>query len=72
MKRNESTADRAVRAIAGIILLILALTVAGAPWNWVLGIIGAVLLITGAVGFCPLYRLLGVSTCPAPAAPRVD
>lgn len=72
MKRNESTADRAVRAIAGIILLILALTVAGAPWNWVLGIIGAVLLITGAVGFCPLYRILGVSTCRAPAAPRVD
>ncbi|APT90459.1 hypothetical protein CSPHI_04695 [Corynebacterium sphenisci DSM 44792] len=72
MKRNESTADRAVRAIAGIILLILAFTIAGAPWNWVLGIVGAVLLITGAVGFCPLYRLLGFSTCPAPAAPRVD
>ncbi|MDO5731779.1 YgaP family membrane protein [Corynebacterium sphenisci] len=71
MKRNESTADRAVRAIAGVILLILALTVAG-PWNWVLGVIGAVLLLTGAVGFCPLYRILGVSTCPAPRAPRVD
>ena len=33
----------------------------------VLGVVGIVLIGTGAVGFCPLYRVLGLSTCPVPA-----
>ncbi|HEY6825007.1 MAG TPA: DUF2892 domain-containing protein [Steroidobacteraceae bacterium] len=31
-----------------------------------LGLIGVVPLVTGIVGFCPLYRLVGLSTCPMP------
>jgi hypothetical protein len=31
-----------------------------AAWGW----IGIVPLLTGLVGFCPLYRLVGMSTCP--------
>ncbi|GAB4520331.1 MAG: hypothetical protein Tsb0013_23980 [Phycisphaerales bacterium] len=65
--RNESNADRAVRAIAGIALLLVAFlaldVTAGALWGIVAAIVGAVLLVTGAVGFCPAYRLVGLSTC---------
>jgi hypothetical protein len=67
MTINEGTLDRTLRAIAGIVLV--------AAWllGWltgtlavVLGIVGAVLLITAAVGFCPIYRLFGMNTCAVP------
>jgi len=57
-KVNEGTADRTIRAIVGIALIALALT-KGWLWAW----IGVVPLLTAAIGFCPLYALLGVNTC---------
>jgi len=60
---NEGNIDRGIRVVAGLILL--SLTVVG-PKS-MLGLIGLVPLLTGIVGFCPFYRLLGISTC-APAA----
>lgn len=67
MTVNESTLDRSLRAVIGVLL------VAAWIFGWfagslavVLGIVGLVLLLTAAVGFCPLYRILGISTCPAP------
>ncbi|MES2633743.1 MAG: DUF2892 domain-containing protein [Pseudomonadota bacterium] len=62
MKVNEGTLDRSVRVIAGIALI--AMAYMGTIGAW--GYIGIVPLITGAVGMCPLYSLLGISTCPAP------
>ncbi len=59
MLTNESTIDRALRVVLGIVLLSLA--VVGPHTMW--GLIGLVPLLTGLIGFCPLYRLLGVSTC---------
>lgn len=59
---NESSTDRLVRVVLGIVLLSLAFV--GPKTLW--GLIGFVPLLTGLVGFCPLYRLLGISTCPAP------
>jgi hypothetical protein len=61
MIRNEGFADRVIRVILGIALL--ALVFVG-PQTW-LGLIGIVPLVTGIVGFCPLYRLGGIRTCPA-------
>jgi hypothetical protein len=66
MMTNEGTLDRAIRVILGLSLL--SLTVAGP--HTLLGLIGVVPLLTGIVGFCPLYRLIGVSTCPARAPSR--
>ena len=60
MKVNEGTLDRAVRVIAGLVLLGLAFTGAIGAW----GYIGIVPLLTGALGMCPLYTILGISTCP--------
>lgn len=57
--RNEGTVDRALRIVLGLGLLGVALTGRGA---W--GFIGVVPLLTGALGTCPLYSILGISTCP--------
>jgi hypothetical protein len=62
-KVNEANWDRIARVIFGIILLILGL---GGSVSGVLGIIfdilGVILLVTGLVGFCPLYFFLKFST----------
>jgi Protein of unknown function (DUF2892) len=60
MKNNEAGWDRGARVVLGLGLL--SLTVVG-PQS-LLGLVGLVPLATGLVGFCPLYRLFGVSTCP--------
>jgi hypothetical protein len=61
MKRNESTADRTIRVILGIALL--SLMFVGPKTLW--GLLGLIPLITGIVGMCPIYRMLGFSTCRA-------
>ena len=61
MKRNEGTVDRVVRVVLGVALL--ALVFVG-PQTW-LGLIGVVPLVTGLVGYCPLYGLLGLRTAHA-------
>ena len=59
MSRNEGNIDPALRIIAGLALLALVFVGPQTPWGW----IGIVPLVTGLVGFCPLYRLLGINTC---------
>ena len=67
MTINVGTIDRIVRVIVGLALIAFALGFVwpGTGWNWV-GWIGVIPLATGAVGSCPLYSALGMSTCPAP------
>ncbi len=65
MKPNMGTVDRAVRVVLGIALLGLLWMLEGnARW---LGLIGIVPLATASLGWCPLYTVLGVSTCPRKA-----
>ena len=60
MTKNEGTIDRALRIVFG--LVILALVVVGPKTPF--GFLGLVPLVTGILGFCPLYRLVGLRTCP--------
>lgn len=62
--RNEGTPDRILRGVAGLVLLLAAVLVLHGLWQWVAGVVGLVLLVTGASGICPAYRLLGINTCP--------
>lgn len=64
--KNEGTIDRVLRVILGGVMLALGWTgvVEGAP-GAVLSVLGFVPLLTGLVGWCPLYALFGVSTCQA-------
>ena len=64
MKANEGVLDRVLRTIVGLVILSLVFNGPRTPWAW----LGLVPLVTGLVGFCPLYRLLGVNTCPAKPA----
>jgi hypothetical protein len=58
MFTNESGLDRAFRVVVGIVLL--GLVFVGPKTLW--GLVGLVPLVTGVVGFCPLYRLLNLRT----------
>lgn len=60
-KSNVGGLDRTARVVAGLALLALTLTGTIGAWGW----IGLVPLATGALGTCPLYSLVGLSTCPA-------
>ncbi len=60
MKTNEATWDRGLRIALGLGLL--SLTAVGPHTMW--GLLGLIPLVTGLSGFCPLYRLFGLSTCP--------
>ena len=67
MKLNESNVDRIIRAVAGIVLLYLGFGgILAGGLAIVADVVGLVLLVTGAIGFCPLYRIVGLSTCPTP------
>ena len=59
---NEHVIDRAIRVILGLVLL--SLVVVGPHTLW--GLVGLVPLLTGLVGSCPLYTLVGISTCKVP------
>ena len=59
---NEGMPDRLIRVIVGIIVIALVYIGPKTPWGW----LGLLPLITGLVGWCPAYTLLGSE--PAPSA----
>ncbi|PKL90640.1 MAG: DUF2892 domain-containing protein [Candidatus Goldiibacteriota bacterium HGW-Goldbacteria-1] len=62
-KPNEGKTDRIVRVVLGVGLVAAGFLMTG-PAAIVLWVLGAISLITGAIGFCGLYALLGINTCP--------
>ncbi|MPS82449.1 MAG: DUF2892 domain-containing protein [Achromobacter sp.] len=59
MRTNEGMLDRGLRIIVGLALIGMAATETVGPW----GYIGVVPLLTGLIGNCPLYTMLGIKTC---------
>ena len=60
---NESNVDRIIRVVLGIVLLALGWGgVVGGGWGVFLKVIGFVPLLTGIMGFCPIYALLKLRT----------
>ena len=59
-KTNVGGIDRGLRAVLGLALIALTLMGTIGVWGWV----GLVPLLTAALGACPLYSMLGLSTCP--------
>ncbi|UGS24718.1 YgaP family membrane protein [Flavobacterium channae] len=63
MKKNVGTGDRFLRVMIGVIALILGLSgMLDGTLKWIVLGVGAVMIITSSVQFCPLYTLLGVNT----------
>ena len=63
MKRNEGTIDRILRVVVGGAILSLAFV--GPQTLW--GYLGLVPLVTGLIGYCPVYAIFGLRTCPVKA-----
>lgn len=64
---NVGSADRALRFIAGFILILLsflpAVSLSIGGWSWALLAAGAIFVVTATLRFCPAYLLMGVNTC---------
>lgn len=64
MNANVGSADKLVRLVTAVVAAVLAFVVgAGSVGGILLLVVAVVMLGTAAVGFCPLYRLFGMSTC---------
>jgi hypothetical protein len=62
-EKNVGMIDRVVRIILGIVLIgVFALNMVAAPWSYLVALIGLIVLVTGAVGTCALYSLIGFNT----------
>jgi hypothetical protein len=59
MQTNIGLVDQVIRIVSGLVLIVLFAT--GVIGSW--GLLGLVLLATGLLRFCPLYRLIGIHTC---------
>ena len=60
---NVGMIDRVVRIILGIIFIAaFALNWVAAPWSYLVALIGLIALLTGAIGTCPFYSLIGMNT----------
>ena len=58
--KNVGGIDKTLRIIIGLVLIALVFVGPQTAWGWV----GLVPLVTGLFGFCPLYKILGLNTCP--------
>ncbi len=62
MTKNEGTWDRIIRVILGLILFYVGYAMVSAPWNYVAYVLGLILVVTGAIGYCLLYSLFKIDT----------
>lgn len=57
-------ADRIIRVLVAVaVAALIYFNVVGGTLAWVLGIVAGVFLLTSMVSFCPLYAIVGLSTC---------
>lgn len=68
MKKNMGSTDKVVRIILAVVFAALYFTgtVTG-MLGYVLLALGGIFVLTSLVSFCPIYALVGLSTCPAPS-----
>lgn len=59
MRTNEGAIDRLLRIVVGAAIVSMAFVGPQTPWAY----LGMIPFVTGIVGFCPLYSLLGINTC---------
>ena len=67
MTTNESSTDRIIRVVIAVVAFVAAFAVGiGSVGGIILAVVGQSCFVTAAVGFCPLYRVFGMSTCKVP------
>jgi hypothetical protein len=63
LKTNVGTIDRIVRIVVGLLLILGYFLNSDGAYSW-LYLLGIIPLVTGLLQTCPLYTVLGFSTCP--------
>ena len=63
MKENEGKLDRIMRVVFGVIFVFAGFLYFAPPVSQILMVIGGILVLTGMIGYCPLYSILKVDTC---------
>lgn len=69
LPRNEGVLDRVVRVVIALVLFMFAAAMGGGM-GILLALVGVVMLATSALGFCGLYAVLGIRTCPVDSAKK--
>ena len=65
MKNNMGSTDRAIRLMVALLLVTLFVTnVVTGIVGIVLTVAGIILFVTSIIGFCPIYGLFGITSCP--------
>jgi len=65
MKKNMGNTDKAIRIIIAIVLTILYFTgVIEGTLGIILMVVSSIFVLTSLIGFCPLYTIFGIKTCP--------
>jgi hypothetical protein len=59
MKQNIGNIERIIRIAVGLVIFSLAFIGPQSPWAY----LGVIPLLTGLIGWCPPYAMLGISTC---------
>jgi hypothetical protein len=62
MEVNEGTIDRAIRLVIAAVLIGVGLGVVRGPGGIAMAAVGAIPLLTGLSGYCPLYMVFGINT----------
>lgn len=62
MTMNEGKIDRVMRIVVGVVLIAVGFYLQG-TWGIVLGVVGLIPLLTGLIGWCPIYALFKIDTC---------
>ena len=62
MKLNEASWDRIARVMLGVALIGGGLIAVTGGWGWALAAVGLLLVVTGIVGWCPIYATFRIGT----------
>jgi hypothetical protein len=63
MKKNVGTIDRIIRILIAVVVVVLYFTgVVSGTLAIILLVLSAVFVITSLLSFCPIWRVLGLST----------
>ena len=59
MEKNIGSLDKIIRILVGLVLISLVFIGPQTLWGW----LGVPVILVALFGWCPLYKILGISTC---------
>ena len=64
MCKNVGRTEKGIRLVLGGLLVVATVVLDLPTWETAtLGVVGAIALLTGTVGYCPAWSLFGINTC---------